>query len=79
MKLITIISDVVVAKTPKFFKGQQVRVADHLADTLVERGHAKYENGKSRSEVKREKAVAEAKEGKEAKPDVTVTRKNGDE
>lgn len=63
-KTITIMKDVELPYMPKFRKGQQVRVSNRkkeelegksIDELLVERGFARYETGKSRDEVKKEK------------------------
>jgi len=65
MQEIIITQDVEMPDTPRFDKGQKVRVGDHIADLLVQRGFAKYDQG---TEAITEKAK-EAKEefGKEEK------------
>jgi hypothetical protein len=61
MQTIIILKDVEMPDTPRFDKGQKVRVADTIADILVERGFAQYDQG--------EEAVTEkAKEMKVEKP-----------
>ena len=58
--------------TPKFKKGQEVRVSDGIADLLVSRGHAKLAKGKSRADVKEAK---KSKESSEKKEDVRIEKK----
>lgn len=70
MKTVTILEDVSIPSMPGFRKGQEVRVADHIADLLVERSHAKFHFGKTREEVQKEKTVGNHPQ----KPDVEVRK-----
>lgn len=65
MKLIRITQNVSIPSMPAFRVGQQVRVADHIADLLVERGHAKLEKGESEHTIKEKKKVESKEEVKE--------------
>lgn len=47
--------DVEMPNVPGLRKGVEVRVADHIADMLIERGHAKEVKGKTRDEVEKER------------------------
>lgn len=58
MQNIIITETVVYGEFPQFLKGQKVRVGDTVADDLVKRGHAKYDQGE-------EAVTKEAKEAKE--------------
>lgn len=60
MKTIVIMQDVSVSGEdgrgmPAFKKGQEVRIADSLADLLTKRGVAKEVKGKTRDEVEKVK------------------------
>lgn len=71
MKKIVILENVALPSMPAFKKGQEVRVADGIADLLVERKHARYSTGKSRAEMQAERSQ---REGYEEEPDVKVEK-----
>lgn len=71
MKKIVILENVALPNTPAFKKGQEVRVADSIADLLVERKHARYSTGKSRAEMQAERSQ---RDGHEEEPDVKVEK-----
>jgi len=52
MQHIIILKDVEIPNCPKFFAEQKVRVADRIADLLVERDFAKYDVGEKSVTVK---------------------------
>ena len=65
--------DVEMPNVPGLRKGMEVRVADHIADMLVDRGHAKFVKGKTRDEVEKE---VRAEKKQIEKPEVSVSKNN---
>lgn len=72
MKTVTLLEDVDIPNMPRFRKGAEVRVADHIADLLVERAHAKLHVGKTQEEVQNDREKAKGKNTQ--KPEVAVQK-----
>jgi len=66
MQHIIILKDVEIPNTPSFHKGQKVRVADHIADLLVERDFAQYDGGEkpttNKAKIAKETKASESKQ-----------------
>lgn len=67
MQYIIIKTEVEIPNVPLFRAGQKVRVSDKIADLLVERGHAKYDQGKEPKTDKAKKVLKKPVEKKEKK------------
>jgi len=66
MQEIIITTTVEIPNCPLFEKGQKVRVKDELADLLVDRGHARFNQGKPATTEKAKK-IKEERDKKDGK------------
>jgi len=69
MQSIIITQDVVYGSMPQFIRGQKIRVSDKIADDLVTRGHAKYDQGEEAITAKEKEKTKKKKESD--KKDIT--------
>jgi len=61
MQCIIIKKEVEIPNVPLFREGQKVRVSDKIADLLVDRGFAKYDQGKLAKTEKAKKVKSDKK------------------